>query len=67
MATIIDSSRDSGLPDQCQHVLARLDEIAVSQISTADDALADWEDIVPEEIKELRQALSSGRSQRGGQ
>ena len=68
MATIIiDSSRDSNMPDQCQQVLARLGEIAIAQISTADNALADWEDVVPEDVKELRQVLSSGRSRRGGQ
>ena len=60
MATIIESSRRSRVPDYNQ-VVARLDEIAIAQISTADDALADWEDIVPEDVKELRQALSSRR------
>ena len=67
MATIIDSSRGSNMPDQGQQVLARLGEIATSQISIADDALADWEDIVPEDVRELRQVLSSKRSRRGRQ
>ena len=67
MATIIDSSHDSNMPDQGQQVLARLGEIATSQISIADDALADWEDIVPEDVRELRQVLSSKRSRRGRQ
>ena len=65
MASIIESSNNSKMPDQYKDVLARLDEIAIAQISTADDALADWEDIVPEDVKELRQALSSGRSRKG--
>ena len=42
-----------------QQVVARLGEIAIEQISTADNALSDWEDIVPEDVKELRQVLSS--------
>ena len=65
MATTIDSSKSFKTPDQYKQALARLEEIAISQISTADDALADWEDIVPKDIEELRQALSS-RSARGG-
>ena len=59
MATIIASSQSPGIPDRSKQVLAQLGEIAIAQISTADDALADWEDIVPEEVKELRQELSS--------
>ena len=67
MATIIESAQSSEMPDQDKQVLARLGEIAIAQISTADDALADWEDIVPEDVKELRQALSSRRPRRGKQ
>ena len=66
MATIIESSRRSKVADYNQ-VVARLDEIALAQISTADDALADWEDIVPEDVKELRQVLSSRRPRGGSQ
>ena len=67
MATIIESSHDSNKPDPCQQVLARLGEIAISQIRTADDAIADWEDVVPEDVKELRRVLSSRRPRRGRQ
>ena len=67
MASIITSSQSLRMPEQYKEVLARLGEIAITQISTADDALADWEDIVPEDIKELRQALSSRRLRRGRQ
>ena len=67
MANLIASSQSSKTPDQYKEVLARLSEIAITQISTADDALADWEDIVPEDVKELREGLSSGQSGRGRQ
>ena len=67
MATIIDSSKSSEVSDRTKQVLARLEEIAISQISTADDALADWEDIVPEDVEELRQTLASRSAQRGRQ
>ena len=65
MATIIDSYKSSKMPDRNKEVLARLEEIAITQISTADHALADWADIVPEDFEELRQELSS-RSAKGG-
>ena len=67
MATIIASSQSSDMPDQCRHVLGRLQEIAITQINTADAALADWEDIVPDEVRELRQALSRPDGHGGGQ
>ena len=47
MATIIGSAQSSEMPDQDKQVLARLGEIAIAQISTADDALADWETLFP--------------------
>ncbi len=65
MVTIIDLSKSSKMLDQYKEALARLEEIATTQISTADDALADWEDIVPEDIEELRKKLVS-RSEQGG-
>ena len=67
MASLIESSQSSKTPEQYKEVLARLNEIAITQISSADDALADWEDIVPEDVKELRQELSSGQSRKGRQ
>ena len=64
MATILTSS--SSQPQMAIHdyqkMVARLGEIAIAQISTADDALSDWEDIVPEDVKELRDVLSSKTS-----
>ena len=67
MASLIESSQNSKTQDQYKEVLARLSEIAITQISTADDALADWEDIVPEDVKELRQGLSFEQSRKGRQ
>ena len=40
-------------------LLARLEEIINGQLSTADDALEDWNDIVPEEVEKLKQAFES--------
>ena len=34
-------------------VLEKLEAIVVEQIATANDALEDWRDIVPEDVKEL--------------
>ena len=38
-------------------VLDRLEDVVTSQILTADDALEDWSDVVPEDVKELRNRL----------
>ncbi len=38
--------------------LAKLDAIVVEQLATANDALEDWNDMVPEDVKELRQRLT---------
>lgn len=63
MAAIIAESESSEMSDR--EKLARLEEIAITQISTADHALEDWEDIVPEDVAELRKARSS-RQPKGG-
>ena len=34
-------------------VMARIDAIVIEQLATADDALEDWRDIVPEEVEEI--------------
>lgn len=38
---------------------AKLDAIVTEQLNTADDALEDWRDIVPEDVEELKQKLES--------
>jgi hypothetical protein len=44
--------------------LARLEAIVIEQLATADDALEDWRDIVPEDVKELRGRLVTPRDKR---
>lgn len=44
--------------------IAKMEAIVVEQIATADDALEDWRDLVPEEVEELRSKL--GVSRNGG-
>ena len=34
----------------------------IEQLSTADDALEDWNDIVPEDVAELREKLGTRRN-----
>ena len=58
-ATVIESGQVSDSQENYQVALARLEEIVVAQLSTADDALEDWRDIVPEEVEELKQKLQS--------
>lgn len=59
MATIINASE---LPDDKTKII-KIEEIVRAQIATADDALADWEDLVPEFVEELRQDLRNRRNQ----
>ena len=59
MATIINASE---LPDDKTKII-KIEEIVRAQIATADDALADWEDLVPELVEELRQDLRNRRNQ----
>ena len=56
-ATAIESSQSSGSDDDYQVLLARLEEIIAYQLITADDALDDWNDIVSEDVEELKQKL----------
>ena len=58
-ATTIESAQISDSHENDQVALARLEEIISEQLSTADDALEDWNDIVPEDVKELKQKLQS--------
>jgi hypothetical protein len=41
--------------------IAKMEAIVVEQLATADDALEDWRDIVPEEVEELRSKLTTRR------
>ena len=51
--TEIESSKSSESDEDYQVVLARLEAIVIEQLATADDALEDWRDIVPEDVEEL--------------
>ena len=57
VATMIESSKNSGSQEDYQVTLGKLGAIVTEQLTTADDALADWNDIVPEDVAELRQNL----------
>lgn len=58
-ATVIESAQSSKSDQNYQVILARLEEIITEQLATADDALDDWNDIVPEDVAELKQKLQS--------
>ena len=42
--------------EECQVLLARIEEIIVEQVLAAKDAVDDWEDIIPEEVREIKRA-----------
>lgn len=62
-AEIENSKNPKGIVN-CEIVLAKLDAIVIEQLATADHALEDWSDIVPEDVAELRAKLES-RKERG--
>ncbi|MFT3930635.1 MAG: hypothetical protein QM709_10115 [Spongiibacteraceae bacterium] len=63
----ISASRSNGSNSDDSVVLARLEAIVIEQLATADDALEDWNDIVPEDVAELKAKLEARRVNRGGQ
>ena len=52
VATTIESSQSDESPEY-PVIIAKIEAIVVEQLNTADDALEDWRDIVPEDVKEL--------------
>ena len=61
----IKSALRSGSPQQHQETLARVEAVVTAQLTTADDALEDWRDIVPEDVEELKQKLSINNTTEG--
>ena len=66
-AAAIESVQISDSHENYQVALARLEEIVTEQLSTADDALEDWRDIVPEDVEELEQKRQSVNTTRNTQ
>ena len=63
VAFVIESSRNNK-ENHCEKVaLAKLEAIVIEQLATADDALEDWRDIVPNEVAELTKKLVTLRGQ----
>ena len=58
-ANAIKSAQDEESSENQRATLAKLDAIVTEQLATADDALEDWNDIVPEDVAELKQKLQS--------
>ena len=53
----IESSKISPSKQNSANTIAKLEAIVIEQLATADDALEDWNDLVPEEVAELREKL----------
>ena len=58
-ASIIDESREFDSVEKYRLAFARLEELVRSQLITADDALEDWRDMVPEDVRDLKKRLPS--------
>lgn len=60
VASIIVMSKDS---EDTYVTLEKIEAIIIEQLTTADDALEDWRDIVPEEVDELSRKLRINRTE----
>ena len=59
VAYTIEASQNSESLDDHRMILAELKGIVFMQLTTADDALEDWRDIIPEDVEELYGRLSA--------
>lgn len=65
LATAIENARSSELiKNDPIIILDKLEALVTEHIFTADDALKDWEDIVPDDVDEIRKKLK-GRNKGG--
>ena len=57
----MDATKSCGesTPENHRLTLPKLNALVIEQLATADDALEDWRDIVPEDVEELKQKLES--------
>lgn len=62
VALVIESATSSTSEHSSNVTISKLEAIVIEQLATADDALEDWNDIVPEEVAELRTRLISSRN-----
>ena len=67
VAATIESSQNFESPVENQVTLAKLEAIVVEQLASADDAIEEWKDIVPEDVKDLDQRFSSDKTTRDRQ
>ncbi len=67
VATTIESSQNFESPVENQVTLAKLETIVVEQLASADDAIEEWKDIVPEDVEELDRRFSSDKTTRDRQ
>ena len=65
MAAIIERARNLRSDSEQREALAELSGLVISHLATADDALEDWRDIVPEELTDLRSRLSASSGDEG--
>ncbi|MCK4392965.1 hypothetical protein KAX17_08675 [Candidatus Bipolaricaulota bacterium] len=66
LARTIKSARlSSGSDDGRGPVLDKLKAIVTEQIATADDAMEDWRDIIPEDVEELQKRLRNVKRREG--
>ena len=63
-STEIQSLDNSESLEDYRVAFAKLDAIVTEQLTTADDALEDWRDVVPEDVEELKQKLESDNTRR---
>jgi hypothetical protein len=59
IARVIEAARNLRSNDDQRLALAKLEGLVLGLVATADDALEDWRDIVPEDVEDLPRRLST--------
>lgn len=59
-ANIIEESKGFDTIENYRVAFARIEEVIRNQLTTADDALEDWVDILPKEVRDLQREFPDG-------
>lgn len=63
MAQIVDSEKDDRIKDDNSRLIA-IKTIALEQIQTANDALEDWREVIPDAVEELEKGIPRNGGQK---
>lgn len=57
MARTIQEATEKTNPTSAEIVLANIESVVIEQIASADDALEDWRDIIPDDVEQIQKRI----------